>query len=62
VVRGLNARRVGRLFSRAAGVAVDGFAVERHGVELHVTLWRVVRIVAGRENVSVPPPSTVGAL
>ena len=42
LVRGdLNAKRIGRLFSRAAGLAVDGYVVERCGVEDGATIWSV---------------------
>lgn len=40
--RGRTARSIGRLFTRAEGTTVAGFAIQRVGVEGHVSLWRVV--------------------
>ena len=42
VVRGLSPKRIGKLLSRAAGSPVDGFMVERCGLEINVALWRVM--------------------
>jgi hypothetical protein len=42
VVRGLSAKRVGKLFSRADGIPINGLMVQRQGEEFHVTAWRVV--------------------
>lgn len=38
----LTSKRLGRLLLRADGVAIGGFVVERGGLELGSTLWRVV--------------------
>jgi hypothetical protein len=43
VRRGLNAKRIGRLLHRAEGHAIDGYLIERAGVELGAILWRVVQ-------------------
>jgi hypothetical protein len=43
VLAGLNTKQLGRLLRRAAGVPVDGFVVERMGVEMHAALWRIVK-------------------
>ena len=59
VMRGWNARRVGRLFQRGAGHVVDdGYLVERAGVELHATLWCVAR--TGSAPPEVPPLASPG--
>jgi hypothetical protein len=42
VLRGVSAKQIGRLLSRAEGVPIDGYIVERCGIEINVTLWRVV--------------------
>lgn len=42
VMDGLTAKQVGKLFSRADGIAIDGLMVQRAGVEFHVTSWRIV--------------------
>ena len=59
VCRGRNARRLGRLFQRAAGQVVDGLMVERAGVELGAILWRCVG-VPGSPLPAVPPPPPRG--
>jgi len=46
VTRGLTAQPLGSLFSRGAGVVIDGFVLERAGNELHATLWQVFRVPA----------------
>src|SRR5688572_15279010 len=43
-LRGLNAKRVGKLFRRAAGQVVAAYLVEQAGVELNMALWRVVQV------------------
>jgi hypothetical protein len=43
VLRGLNAKQVGRLLRRGEGQAIDGYVIQRDGTELHAVLWRVVR-------------------
>lgn len=57
VLRGLNAKGIGRLLRRAAGQAIDGYLVEEVGAELNTTLWRVVQAPGflGNENPAVPP-------
>jgi hypothetical protein len=44
VLRGLNARQVGRLLRRGEGVVVDGYLVQRGGIELHARLARIVQV------------------
>jgi hypothetical protein len=45
VLRGLSAKSIGRLLARADGVpTIDGWVVERRGVEINVALWRVVAV------------------
>ena len=48
VLRGLSVKQIGRLLSRAEGVPIDGYIVERCGVEINVTLWRVLASVSNR--------------
>jgi hypothetical protein len=48
VLRGLSPKQIGRLLSRAAGVPIDGWLVERCGTEINVTLWRVLASVNNR--------------
>jgi hypothetical protein len=57
VLRGLNAKRVGRLLQRAEGQVVNGHLVERAGVELNTALWRVLQAPGcpGMRNPGVPP-------
>lgn len=43
VLRGLNARQVGRLFRRGAGQAIDGYTIQRDGEELNAVLWRIFK-------------------
>jgi hypothetical protein len=38
----MTAKQIGKLFARAAGIAVDGFMVRRVGVECHATAWQIV--------------------
>lgn len=61
VVRGLNPRRVGRLFQRADQQAVDGYLVQRDGVELHAVLWRIQRVPEFPHS-AVPPRATGNAV
>ena len=42
VLDGISARRLGRLFSRARGVPLGGYLIQRAGIEWHATLWQVV--------------------
>ena len=44
VLRGLTTIRIGLLLQRAEGQPVDGYLIERAGVELHTGLWRVVQV------------------
>jgi hypothetical protein len=37
-------RTIGKLFSRAANIPVDGYLVERAGLELNVVVWRLVEV------------------
>lgn len=62
VLRGLNPRQVGRLLKRAEGKPVDGYVVERVGVELGAILWRVVRVpeFLREQNLAVPPHGPQG--
>jgi hypothetical protein len=55
VLRGQRAIKMGRLFQRAAGHAIDGYLVERAGAELHTALWRVLQVVEGNREVNFPP-------
>lgn len=48
VLRGLSVKSIGRLLSRSEGVPIDGWLVERCGVEINVALWRVVATVSHR--------------
>ena len=41
VVGGLSPKSVGRLLARGAGIPIDGYLVQKHGVELRVALWSV---------------------
>jgi hypothetical protein len=42
VFNGLTVKSISKLLARAEGVPIGGFMVERSGVEINVTLWRVV--------------------
>ena len=42
VTAGLNSKKLGRLFQRAEGIAVDTYVVERDGSELNAVRWRVL--------------------
>ena len=44
VLRRLSAKSIGRLLARADGVPIDGWLVERCGVEINVALWHVVSV------------------
>jgi hypothetical protein len=44
VVRGLSAKAMSKLFTRAEGVAIDGLMVRRAGTEFRVALWQVVAV------------------
>ena len=44
VLRGLSIKQVGKLFSRGAGIPINGLVIERVGIEINVTLWRVVAV------------------
>jgi len=48
-------KTIGRLLSRGADLAIDGFMVQRAGAELRVTLWRLVAVVSDGEK---PPRAT----
>ena len=48
VLRGLSVKQIGRLLARAEGVPIDGFVVQRDGVEINVQLWRVLASVSNR--------------
>jgi hypothetical protein len=48
VLRGLSVKQIGRLLSRAEGVPIDGYIVERCGIEINVALWRVLASVSNR--------------
>ena len=43
-LRRLSAKSIGRLLARADGVPIDGWLVERCGVEINVALWHVVSV------------------
>jgi hypothetical protein len=54
---GLSPKQLGRLLRRAAGQPIDGYVVEREGIETGAVLWRVKKHVPefpGNEKVSVP--------
>lgn len=57
VLRGLNAKQVGRLLRRAEGQTIDGYLIQREGLELRAVLWRVVQVPVFLEaqNLTVPP-------
>jgi hypothetical protein len=42
----LSIKQIGRLLARAEATPIDGWLVERCGVEINVTLWRIVRAVS----------------
>jgi hypothetical protein len=42
VFNGLTVKSISKLLARGEGVPLSGFMVERCGVEINVTLWRVV--------------------
>jgi hypothetical protein len=48
VLRRLSVKQIGRLLARAEGMAIDGWLVQRCGVEINVALWRVVAAVSHR--------------
>jgi hypothetical protein len=56
VCAGLSAKQFGRLLRRAADVAIDGYMVERQGIEAGAVLWRVVQVpeFSRNEKVSIP--------
>jgi len=45
IIGGLSNKALGRLLARAQGSQVDGYLVQRAGVEINVVLWRVVAAV-----------------
>jgi hypothetical protein len=45
VLRDLSVKQIGRLLSRAEGIPLEGWVIERCGVEINVTLWRAVATV-----------------
>lgn len=47
-LRGVSVKSIGRLLSRAEGIPIDGWVVERYGTEINVTLWRVLASVSNR--------------
>src|SRR4030095_16756251 len=51
VLRDLSVKQIGRLLSRAESIPIDGWRVERYGIEINVVLWRVVA-VSGRHDTS----------
>lgn len=44
VCRGLSVKQIGRLLSRAVGIAIGGLIVERAGIEFNTSLWRIVGV------------------
>jgi hypothetical protein len=64
VMRGLNARRLGRLLQRGEGQVIAGYVVERTGLELGVVLWRVLQVPEFRpeRNSEVPPRPATAAV
>jgi hypothetical protein len=64
VTVGLNAKQLGRLLKRGEGHVIDGYLIQREGLELHAVLWRVVRVPAFStvENLSVPPRDPRGVV
>ncbi len=45
IIGKLSIKQLGRLFARAEHIDVDGYLVQRAGVEINVVLWRVVAAV-----------------
>jgi hypothetical protein len=58
VLRGFTPKRVGRLLQRGEGQVIDGYLVQRGGLEVHVVLWRIVQVPEFSEarNLFVPSP------
>ena len=44
VTRGLNARQIGRVLQRGEGQVIDGYVIQREGVEQHAVLWRILQV------------------
>ena len=42
---GIPRAQIGQLFARGVGVPIDGYVLERGGIELHRRLWQVSAIV-----------------
>ena len=42
VLHDMTVKQIGMLLSRAEGVPIEGWIVERCGIEINVTLWRVL--------------------
>jgi hypothetical protein len=45
VMRGLSVKRASSLFSRAAGIPIDGLMIHKGRVELQVLAWTIVRVM-----------------
>jgi hypothetical protein len=56
VLQGCSVKTIGRLLSRAAGIPIDNWIVERCGAELQVTLWRVLGVSVSHHE--KPPPTS----
>jgi hypothetical protein len=50
VLRNLSAKSIGKLLARAEGLEIGGWLIKRCGVEINVTLWRVVVAVSYGEK------------
>jgi hypothetical protein len=44
VVQGRSVKRLGKLLSRADGIAIDGLMLQRQGLEYQVTTWQIVAV------------------
>jgi hypothetical protein len=42
VVQGRSVKQIGKLLSRADGIAIDGLMLQRQGLEYQVTTWQIV--------------------
>src|SRR5262249_54196777 len=51
---GLSPRSLGRLFTRADGIPIEGYLVRRDGEESHAGLWRVVGVSDVEKLLRVP--------
>lgn len=61
VTRGFTASRIGRLFQRAEGYAVEGYTIARDGAARRIVMWTVLRVPAEPFR-TVPPRPAPGAV